>query len=400
VSTARRLTAVLFTGSALGATGYIAAITVSSIAGSELGGSDRLAGVPGAAAVLGTALGAALLGGSVGRLGRRPGLIAGYGMALAGATASGLGVMAGSYPLLLAGMFVLGIGNAGNQQARFAAADLAPPGRRSVAIGWIVWAGTIGSVLGPGLVAPAGSWAEAAGAPDIAGAFAVTAAFTAAAGLLYLVALRPDPARLAVGDPLGPGASSGSAGSAFALPRVRLALLALVVGQVVMVMVMTATPLHLRHEGHGLGWVGLVLSAHTLGMFAFSPLTGRLSDGWGPAPVVLTGQGLLGLSAILAAFAPGGGRLQVLALFLLGLGWNFGFVAASALLTSGLPLQVRPAVQGRADAVVWASSAAASVSSGLVLDVSGYAGLGIAGALLVVAPAVALAVRRRELVAA
>lgn len=390
---------MLFAGSALGATGYIAAITVASIAGSELGGSDRLSGVPGAAAVLGTALGAALLGGSVGRYGRRPGLVAGYLVALTGAVGALIAIAVASYPALLAAMFVLGAGNAGNHQARFAAADLAPPVRRSAAIGWIVWASTVGSVLGPGLVAPAGRWAVAAGLPDLAGSFAITILFTAAAALLYVLALHPDPARLAVGDSSAEAAPATGAGAAFAGTRVRLALLALVVGQVVMVMIMTATPVHLRHQGHGLGWVGLVLSAHTLGMFAFSPLTGRLADARGPAPVVLAGQGLLGLAAILAAVGPAGGWSQVLALFLLGLGWNFGFVAASSLLTAGLPAHIRPVVQGRADAVVWASSAVASVTSGVLLDLSGYAGLGVAGFLLVAAPTAALVALRRRLVA-
>jgi MFS family permease len=165
---------------------------------------------------------------------------------------------------------------------------------------------------------------------------------------------------------------------------------ALLIGQVVMVLIMTMTPVYIRRAGEGLGIVGLVISAHTLGMFAVSPVTGLLADRLGRVPVMLAGQAILAMSAVMAATAAGDDRaLLVVSLFLLGLGWNFGFVAGSAYLTEGVPAAARIPLQGVADAVVWTSGAAASLSSGFLLELSGYPALSIIGAALVAIPVLA-----------
>ncbi len=184
-----------------------------------------------------------------------------------------------------------------------------------------------------------------------------------------------------------------SAVGLFRLPQVPVALSAMIVGQLVMVLIMAMTPLHIRHVGVGLGVVGYV-SAHTLGMFALSPVTGWLTDRLGPVRIVAAGAGLLAGSAVLAAAAPPDGRMQLaVALFLLGLGWNFGFVAGSTWLTRGVPEVARTLLQGRADSLVWIAAATAGIVSGFVLAAAGYATLNIAGATLALIPAAVIARR-------
>jgi MFS family permease len=178
------------------------------------------------------------------------------------------------------------------------------------------------------------------------------------------------------------------------------AIVALVTGQVVMVLIMTMTPLHMTDHGHDLAAVGIVLSGHTFGMFALSPISGRLTDRFGSPPVIVAGLVILAFSAVLAAIAPvSGGPVLFVALFLLGYGWNLGFVAGSALLASNLAIGERTRLQGFTDAFIWSSAAAASLSSGLVVDWAGYATLGLIGAGLVAIPAIVLVgLRRRPVV--
>jgi MFS family permease len=219
------------------------------------------------------------------------------------------------------------------------------------------------------------------------------------ATLLYAVALRPDPAQLTVLD--APDTAIGSRlglGAGLARPNVRLALVGLVVGQLVMVLIMTGTPIHVRDHGHGLSLVGLVISGHTFGMFAFSPLTGKLANRFGRVPVMMAGQALLSIAALLAALAPVTSTpLLVTALFLLGVGWNLGFVAGSALVGEGLQPAIRARLQGVVDGLTWTSSAVAAVSSGALLQVAGFQSLAILGASLVFIPAVVLLRLRRRL---
>jgi MFS family permease len=179
---------------------------------------------------------------------------------------------------------------------------------------------------------------------------------------------------------------------------VLVALVTLVAGQVVMVLIMTMTPIHLSDHGHGLATIGFVLSAHLFGMFALSPLSGRLTDRFGSPTVIAGGLGLLGIAAGMAAIAPpDGGLVLTLALFLLGYGWNLGFVAGSALLTGGLALSERTRVQGIADGMVWTSAAVASVSSGIVVASLSYTVLGLLGIALLVGPFVLLLASRPKL---
>lgn len=395
----RRLIWVLFSGVALATTGYIAAITVSTLAARGITGSARLAGLPSALSVVGTAAGTALWGQLAPRQGRRFGLVAGYVAATVGATVSALAVISDSLVMLLAGMAVLGFGQASSHLARYAAAELAGSDQRGGAVSLIVWAGTVGAVVGPRLLEPAGAVAERIANATYAGGYLATSVFMAAAAVVLGRLLRPDPSSLVVSDEetqTWTGAQPDGRRKVLTNPGVHVATAAMIFGQAVMVLIMTATPVHIENTGFGLGVVGTIISVHTLGMFAFSPVTGRLTDSFGPLPVIAAGTAMLALSAALAAGAPDGSTTMLgWGLFVLGLGWNFGFVAGSALLTSSLDPTVRPVVQGRVDAAVWIASATASVSSGLVLAGPGYRSLSIIGGALVLLPALLLVFRWR-----
>jgi len=397
----RRMIWTLFAISALGSTGYIAAITVGTLVAADITGSANLSGVPGASAVLGTAIAASLLSGLMLRVGRRPGLLGGLLVGAIGATLTLSAAIIGSLPLLLLGSGLTGFANGAANLGRYVAADLVPPLRRASAIGTVVWGSTIGAVTGPNLVAPAGEMATAIGIPELAGAYVVTLFFIGLAGVLALVLLRPEPYALA--DPSALAMHDGdepAPGAAIILrrPAVMVALASLVMGQVVMVLIMTMTPIHLIDHGHGLTTVGFVLSAHTFGMFALSPISGRLTDRFGSPLIIAAGLVTLAVAAILAAVAPpDGGPLLTLALFLLGYGWNLGFVAGSALLTRGLALGERTRIQGIADGLTWGSAAVAGVASGLVVAAASYAVLGFVGLALTLLPAALLVVHRRRL---
>lgn len=396
----RRTQWSLVAGVALGSIGHIAASTVSSIAAQHIAGSTAWSGAPGAAVVLGAAMGAVGLSQLMVRRGRRIGLAVGYAIGLSGAIVATIAVVAGSLAMLLAGTVLIGFGNASNQLSRYVAADLYPAARRASALGLVVWGATVGAVIGPNLAAPGGVLAMRLGLPELSGAYLVPVAFVGAATLLTLVSLRPDPYALADASsrhdhPAGDRSASASLATVLGRPNVPVAIVSLVTVQIVMVLIMTMTPLHMTAHGHDLGAVGLVISGHTLGMYALSPLSGRLTDRVGPIPVILAGMAVSAVAAILAAVAPvDGGVLLFIALFLLGYGWNLGYVAGSALLTHGLSLAERTRLQGLTDGLIWTSAAAASLGSGVVVAAASYATLGLLGAALVVVPAMLVFARR------
>ena len=387
---------LLFGGAALGATGFFAGVATAPLAAQDLTGGVTWSGVPGAMGIAGTALGATLVSLALQRFGRRPGLSLGYGVGAVGALTAGLALRLGSFPLLLLGAGLFGIGNAANQLTRYVVADMHDAHHRGRALGWIVWAGTIGGVIGPSLLAPAGRVAESLDLPELAGPYGVAALVMAAVAVGYQVVLRPDPATLAVveeDDPDAPAAAPG-APSLWRLPTVRMAIVVMVTGQVVMVWLMSMTPVHIREAGGDLGRVGLILSAHVFGMYALAPLAGWVEDRRGTLTAIVTGLVTLAAAAALAAIAPVGGLLMGLALFLLGVGWSFEFVAGSTLLARGLPVTVRAAVQGRVETSVWLSSALASLGAGLLLDVVGYVGLCVLALIALLLPT-AIVLRQR-----
>ena len=393
----RRMAWTLFAISALGSTGYIAAVTVGTLVAADIHGDATLGGVPTAAATIGTAAAATLISGLMLRIGRRRGLLLGLGVGLIGALAAVGAVLADSIVVLLVASMLTGFANGVGNLGRYVAADLVPPARRASAIGMVVWGATLGAVSGPNLVQPAAGVASFLGLPDLAGAYLVTVGFLGLAMVLGWALLRPEPYELADPSAFASHADrpSASLGALLVRPAVLVGLVTLLAGQVVMVLIMTMTPIHLMDHGHGLATVGFVLSAHTFGMFALSPISGRLTDRFGPPAVIGGGLAVLAVAALLAALAPpDGGLLLTLALFLLGWGWNLGFVAGSTLLTRGLMLGERTRVQGLADGLVWSSAAVASLSSGVIVAGASYTALGFLAIALLVAPSLLLLTRR------
>ncbi len=388
----RRLLGVLFAGVGITRIGFIAGITVTILVAEDLLGSPTLVGLPGALAVVGMALGTTPISEYMARHGRRPGMVLGQVIAVTGALVAVWATGAGSFLALLVGLFLLGAGNGADRLARYAAADVASPDRQGTAIALVVWAGTIGSVVGPALLEPAQRVAETIGLPGLAGPYLLAAVAFGVVAVLDAAALRPDPLQFRPEEHVERTGVPVALRQVLAVPAARVAVASLVVGQLVMVLIMTMTPIHIRAAGGNLGVVGLVIGAHTFGMFGLSPVTGWLSDHWGRVPVVVTGQIVLLGSSLLAATAGGDATLLlVVALFLLGLGWNFSFVAASTLLVDDLPGEWRLRAQGFGDGLTWSSGAVASLVSGLLLGLGGFGFVSLVGAALTVVPLTAAA---------
>jgi MFS family permease len=366
----RRTLRVLVASQVLGGLGLAAGVTVGALLAEDVLGATALAGLPAALLTLGSAGAALAVGALSERRGRRPGLAAGY---LTGALGAAGVVLAAALPspaLLVLSLLLYGAGTATSLQARYAGADLALPERRGTALSTVLVATTVGAVAGPNLVAATGAVAGGLGLPTLAGPFALGALAYGAAGLVLLTALRPDPllaarrlhaqataAAAAAGDaPLAPGRVDVAA--------VRLGAVVMVVTQLVMVAVMTMTPVHMRDHGHGLTATGLVIGLHVAAMFLPSPLTGRLADRYGPRPVAVGGGVSLLAAGLLAATAPVDSVAALaLALALLGLGWNLGLLAGTTLLTAALPLGGRARTQGRVDVAVALAGAAGGLGA-------------------------------------
>ena len=394
----RRVTVALFVGNALASTAFLAAISVASIAAAELLGSARLAGLPSALGTVGSALGASLLTTMSGRFGRRAVFSLGFGVAAVGGAIGMISQLTTSAVALFASMFIMGFGRAVAQLSRFAAGDIWPIERRASAIGFVVWAATIGSVIGPLMIVPASRIGTAYFDTELAGPFAFTGLGFALAALWYFATLRPEPLTLAViGDE--PAADEDSEIRPLRLllrqPTVRLAFIVLMVSQFVMILVMTVTPLHIRGHHPGLTLVGGVMMAHTLGMFAIAPVTGFLVDHFGARRMIVAGALLLAASSLLAAAA---GEAQAVllttSLLLLGVGWNFHLVAGSAVLQEGLLLGERLRLQGLADSVTWISGGVAAFGSGFLMAAWSFPGLSILAACISFLPLLALVDRR------
>ncbi|HJP88279.1 MAG TPA: MFS transporter [Candidatus Limnocylindrales bacterium] len=393
----------LFLGVAIGSTGHIAAVTVGAIVGAELLGNKTLAGAPGAAITMGAALGAIGLSWLMARRGRRLGLTSGYLVGLLGATLAVLAVVSRSFPLLILGTFLIGFGNSSNNLSRYAAADLVHGNERSVAIGSVVWGSTIGGIVGPLLVPVSFKIAAAIGLPEHAGPYLVPMFFVTIAATLSYLLLRPDPFALAYEAHVERPADhvATPVRSILLRPSVIGAFVALIAGQVTMTLIMTMTPIHLEDHHHPIEVVGVVISAHVMGMFAFAPISGLITRRFGALSTILLGSVVLISSSMLAALAPpDNSALLTVALFLLGWGWNLGFVAGSTMLSSGVDLSERARVQGVADAVIWTTAAAASLGSGAVVAAAGYTTLGFIGVAIVLLPVWLLLTRRNEIVAA
>jgi len=375
-----RSAAALFAGVAASAMGYTMMVAVLPLAAEDLLGSPRWSGLPGSLGTLGVAFGVGWLASMMPRRGRRQPLVLGYCASAVAAAVAAVGAAYDNFLVMAGATFVMGVGYSASRLSRYAAAELYEPARRSAAIGWNVWGATIGSVVGPLLLSATQRGGASLGWPLLVGPFAVAAiAFVLSAAALNL---------LYASDGAAPATSTGSPPPlhADAAASFQLAVVALVIGQVVMVLIMTMTPVYIRQGGQGLDTIGIVFAAHTFGMFAMSPVAGLLSDRFGRVPMIVTSSIVLLSAGLLAAAADPASPWLAVALFLLGLGWCFSFVAASALLTESIGAARRVRVQGVADALVWGSAAIAGLSSGHLLFAVGYQSLSYLGAGLALLP--------------
>ncbi|MCC7361734.1 MAG: MFS transporter [Anaerolineales bacterium] len=393
IAVQQRLTWLLFWGQSASSAAYLAGSTVGAIAAVQMTGSAIYAGLPSAVYQFGSAAAAYPAARLMEREGRRLGLALGFGLGVVGAALVGAAINAGHFALFLLGYAIVGLTRGVADQARYAAAEMHPAAERARAISLVVWGGTVGAILGPALVGPMGHWALVTGQNELAGPWWATVALFGLALALTFLFLRPDPRdlarQLAAEDAPETGAVNASPArplrAIFAQPGTRLAIAAMVVGQLVMVMIMSITSVHMTAHGHALGDVSLVITAHTLGMFGLSMISGRLADTFGRPVTIMAGVALLTAACLLAPLSLVTGVLAV-ALFLLGLGWNFCYVAGAALLTDTLSFSEQTRLQGGNDLVVNAISALGSLQSGVLLALIGFHNLNWLGLVIALLP--------------
>jgi MFS family permease len=377
-------------------TAYIAVWVVSSLVVLDITGSALAAGVPSALAALATAFGAVGVANLGIRWTRPRAVAAGFVAAVVGCGLAYASIAFQSLPWLFAASLAIGLGNGALQQTRYAAADSVAADRRAWALGLAVWGSTVGAVFGPNLVGLAEALASPIGADALVVALGIIGLLFTLAVLLALLAGRWSAER--AGEPSGerPAGWAGSHVLAVARDaRLRAALASMLGGQVAMVLIMTMTPLHIHAGGGDLVFVGLVISAHTLGMFALAPLSARLVVRRGPTAVALGGMVVLATAAVLSAVAPPNeGPLLAVSLFLLGYGWNLSFVAGSSMLVEGAPSAAQTQRQGASDFLVFLAGATASITSGALLAVVGFAAMSLLGGAFLVVPA-AIILRER-----
>jgi MFS family permease len=353
----------------------------------EITGSDALASLPLALVVVGASATVVPISAISRRAGRRVGLTLALSTAAVGAVFIVVAGALESFPLLCMASIAFGAGNTAVLLARYAAADLSSPEERGRAISRVVFATTFGAVAGPNLLAPAGDLANAFGLPGLTGLYLVSAAAFALGAVVLFVLLRPDPLQIAIGLERRRGAHDS--GVAARIPLRRLfapqaavtGLATIVIANFVMVAVMTMAPVHMRHQGHSLEFVGFVISLHIAGMFAPSPITGWLTDRVGSPPVAAFCGLMLMIAGILSAIGGHSRFSFAFGLFLLGVGWNAGLIAGSTLLASAVPAADRPRAEGVGDLSMGIVAASATALAGPIVGLAGYATLALAGSV-------------------
>jgi MFS family permease len=391
----RRTLRTLMGGIIPGGAAMSSAYSSAAILGEELTGNELLGGIAASGLTMGAAFTAIPLARVMTERGRRPGIAGGYAIAGIGALVCLTAAQVGWYPLLVLGMLGIGLGYASNMAARFAAADLADePGS---AIGMLIWASTFGSVLGPLLgFGPIRTLATSIGLDELAGPYLLSSTLFVVAALTVHFFLRPDP--LVVSGGLGRSESRVPLRS-YIGPLVesrdgRLAVGSMMVGHIVMVGIMTMLPLHMRAGGHELQVIGSMISLHIIGMYAFSPIVGKLVDRLGPQRMIVVGSLLLTVGSVVAARNEAHQSLGAfVGMFLIGIGWSCGLVASSALLVRTFDGPNRVGIQGLADMCMTAGGASAGITAGLVLAVSTFPVLATGATVVATLPTVTVLIR-------
>lgn len=384
----KRTLLIVVISQVFGGTGLAAGVTVGALLAQEMFRTDSLTGIPAALFTLGSAAGALLVGRLSQRFGRRSGLATGFLTGGIGAIGVIVAAVSHNILLLLASMLIYGVGTATNLQARYAGTDLAQPTQRATAVSIAMVSTTFGAVAGPNLVDVMGGFAASLGIPALAGPFLLGAAAFILAGLVFLVFLRPDP--FVVAKAIAEAQDTDrSAPSNLNLNKlinnkgIIVGVTVMILTQIVMVAIMTMTPIHMKHHGHGLGEVGLVIGIHIGAMFLPSLITGILVDTVGRTAMSFASGAILLAAGIVAAVAPADSLLLlIIALALLGLGWNFGLISGTALIVDATHPASRAKTQGTVDVLVALAGASGGALSGMVAAHSSYATLSLAGGIL------------------
>ena len=377
---------VLATAQVLNGVGVAGTVAAGSLLVASITNSETLAGLAQTSSVLGAAALALPLARLTSRGGRRLALSVGL---IAGVIGSLLAIFGGSREniyLMLTGTFLVGAASAAGYQARFAAIDLATNEKRAKQLSFVVWGSTIGAVTGPNLMEPSGNLAESFGLPRLTGPYLISAVTLALAVLVIQLFLRPDPYLTAAKD--SGAATIPRVKTKVALKHIRsnarasFAIASIAIGHIAMVAVMVMTPVHMAHVDVTLTIIGLVISVHVLGMYAFSPLVGALTDRLGRLRVIQIGVAILLSSALISGFARADDAITLgIGLFLLGLGWSCTLIAGSALLTESVSPEFKSASQGASDLVMNLSGASGGAIAGVVIATLSYGWLCLLSAI-------------------
>ncbi|MBT3240142.1 MAG: MFS transporter [Chloroflexi bacterium] len=386
-----RITATLFAGQSFTSAAIIAIGTVLTIVATQLSGDPAKAGLPTAFASLAAAPASFVWGILWDRIGRRKGLAIGVLFGAVGMVVAIIAFQIQSFVLFVFAYIGIGFSRSAMLLGRFIAAEVNPPNKRGQAISYVVFGGTVGAVLGPLLVSPSAKIAIKLGMDELAGPFLIAIFIFLIAAIIIYFGLNPEPKTIGEQIDLEYPEEEIASGKVRTFPEllknpgVIVAVTSMIIGQAVMTLVMGMTALFMRDNGHNLADISIVFSAHTLGMFAFSVLTGNLADRWGRPQVIITGSMILLASFVLAPLSLTTSMIA-LALFLLGLGWNFCFVAGSALLADILNHAERSKSQGANDLLIALSAAGASFGGGVVYANYGFPSLNGIGAFLTLIP--------------
>ena len=396
----RKTVRVLTSGQILGGFALGSTLSIGSLLAADLSGTAAWAGSAATFSTLGAATWAMPMARLANARGRRMSLAAGAGLAIIGAILVISSAAIHFVPLLLIALFLLGGGSAAGLQARFAAVDLSGSSSRSTGrdLATVVWATTIGAVIGPNLFGPGEAIGGWLGLPTMTGPFVFTIAAQLSATTVFWFGLRPDPLLVAKEIDSAKGGLKPKTSFKTALatlkkyPVAAFAVTAIALSHMVMVAVMSMTPLHMHDMGYGLVVVGFTISLHIAGMYAFSPIFGWLSDRLGKVKVVLLGQIIYVVALGFAGFGQHDRTLVTIGLFLLGLGWSAATVAASALLAQTLPVSEKTNVQGLSDTSMNLAGALGGAVSGSIVASIAFLGLNAAAfipvALIVIFSAV------------
>ncbi|PJO43125.1 MFS transporter [Lysinibacillus xylanilyticus] len=385
----KRVLIVVSLSQVFGGAGLAAGITVGALLAQQMLGTDAYAGVPSALFTLGSAGAAFIIGKLSQRYGRRTGLSTGFFVGGLGAIGVVIAAITNSVILLFASLFIYGAGTASNLQARYAGTDLANNKQRAKAISTTMVMTTFGAVAGPNLVEIMGKVAVSIGVPSLAGPFILSATAFMLAGLVLFIMLRPDPLEIAKmieadrrENEYGNKTESLSE-KAINKRGLTVGATVMVLTQIVMVAIMTMTPVHMKHHGHGLSEVGIVIGFHVGSMYLPSLVTGVLVDKIGRTAMSIASGVTLLCAGLLAAFAPSDSMvLLIVALSLLGLGWNFGLISGTAQIVDSTEPSTRAKTQGKIDVLVALAGASGGALSGMVVANASYATLSLAGGLL------------------